>query len=213
MDIQMPVMDGLEATKAIHNLQSAVRIPIIAMTAHATKADREKAFEAGMDDYITKPLRRTKLLATVEKWSKMISDSGLLIADLRSKIENPKSKIQSAPMNFEKAIEEFEGDKEFLIEVLKGFLDNVRTQIETIHQAISNGEAISNGDAEVVWKEAHSIKGGAANLTADKLSEIAFELEKAGKLGMLEEGGGIFERLKKEFYRLENFAKGIDECN
>ena len=107
-------------------------------------------------------------------------------------------------MNFEKAIEEFEGDKEFLMDVLKGFLDNVRAQIETIHQAISNG------DGEVVWKEAHSIKGGAANLTADRLSEIAFELEKVGKSSALEEGGEVLGRLKKEFYRLENFDRGID---
>jgi len=110
-------------------------------------------------------------------------------------------------MNFEKAIEEFEGDKEFLIEVLDGFLENVRAQIETIRQAISNG------DAEVVWKEAHSIKGGAANLTADELSRIAFELENLGKSGMLEEGDEALERLKKEFYRLENYTKGIDGCN
>ena len=101
-------------------------------------------------------------------------------------------------MNFEKAVEEFEGDKEILMDVLKGFLDNVRAQIETIYQAISNG------DAEVVWKEAHSIKGGAANLNADRLSEIAFELEKVGKSGALEKGGEVHERLKKEFYRFSN---------
>jgi len=210
LDIQMPVMDGYEATKAIRDLECGLpnkieegsyseseirnlksqikKIPIIAMTAHATKADREKAFEAGMDDYITKPLRRTKLLATVEKWSR----------------QNPQSAIKKvAPMNFEKAIEEFEGDKEFLMDVLKGFLENVRAQIETIHQAISKG------DAEVVRKEAHSIKGGAANLTADELSKIAFELENLGKSGMLEEDDVVLERLKKEFYRLENYTKGI----
>jgi len=239
MDIQMPVMDGYEATKAIRKLEtrnsegqvSSIKhpvssVPIIAMTAHATKADREKAFEAGMDDYVTKPLKREKLLAVVEKWTMTISDFGLRNADYeikdsnknKSKIparhrersgeaggQNPKSAIEGvAPMNFEKAIEEFEGDKEFLMEVLEGFLDNVRAQIETIHQAISNG------DAEVVWKESHSIKGGAANLTADKLSEIAFELEKVGKSGTLEEGEEVLKRFKKEFYRLENYSRGID---
>ncbi|MBE9541160.1 MAG: Hpt domain-containing protein [Proteobacteria bacterium] len=90
------------------------------------------------------------------------------------------------------------------MEVLEGFLDNVRAQIETIHQAISNG------DAEVVWKEAHSIKGGAANLTANELSSVAIELENIGKSGVPEGGIEALERLKKEFYRLENFARGID---
>ena len=108
-----------------------------------------------------------------------------------------KSKIESVPMNFEKAIEEFEGDKEFLMEVVDGFLDNVRAQIETIHQAITDG------DSEVVRREAHSIKGGAANLTADVLSKIAFELENIGKSGLLEGGIEVLERLEKEFHHLE----------
>ncbi len=167
-----------------------------------------------MDDYIAKPLSRKKLLAMVEKWSKTIADCGLRNADLKSlpaiasaqarrsgEIENPKSEIQVAPMDFDKAIEEFEGDEEFLMEVLEGFLDNVRAQIGTIHQAISSG------DAEVVRKEAHSIKGGAANLTADELSRIAFKLENIGKSGLLEGGTEVLERLEREFHRLEVYAK------
>jgi CheY-like chemotaxis protein/HPt (histidine-containing phosphotransfer) domain-containing protein len=227
MDIQMPVIDGYEATKAIRDLEkslvtghsskgkdstndkwqmtndgsTATRVPIIAMTAHALKGAREKCLEAGMDDYIAKPLSRKKLLAMVEKWTKTIADSGLRIADLKSEIENPKSEMQRAPMNFEKAIEEFEGDREFLMEVLNGFLDNVRAQIGTIRQAISDG------DAEVVRGEAHSIKGGAANLTADELSRIVFELENIGKSGLLEGGTEVLERLEREFHRLEVYAK------
>ena len=189
-------------------------VPIIAMTAHAMKGAREKCLRTGMDDYIAKPLSRKKLLAMVEKWSKTIADCGLRNADLKSlpaiasaqarrsgEIENPKSEIQVAPMDFDKAIEEFEGDEEFLMEVLEGFLDNVRAQIGTIHQAISSG------DAEVVRKEAHSIKGGAANLTADELSRIALELENIGKSGLLEGGTEVLERLEREFHRLEVYAK------
>ncbi len=90
------------------------------------------------------------------------------------------------------------------MEVLEAFLRNVRTQIGTIRQAISDG------DAEVVRNEAHSIKGGAANLTADELSSVAIELENIGKSGVLEGGIEALERLEKEFYRLENFARAID---
>jgi len=78
-------------------------------------------------------------------------------------------------MNFELAIEEFEKDSEFLIEVLDSFLGNVRSQIGTIHQAISDG------DSKAVRREAYSIKVGVANLTASALSRIAFELENIGK--------------------------------
>jgi len=106
-------------------------------------------------------------------------------------------------MDFEAAVEEFEGDKEFLMEVVDGFLENVRAQIPTIRQAITDG------NAETVRGEAHSIKGGAANLTADKLSKIAFELENIGKSGALEGGIEALERLEKEFSRLEDYVRNL----
>ena len=89
------------------------------------------------------------------------------------------------------------------MEVLNGFLENVRAQILTIRQAMSDG------DVDVVRREAHSIKGGAANLTADELSRIAFELENIGKSGALEEGIGCLKRLEKEFYRLEGYVRNL----
>jgi CheY-like chemotaxis protein len=100
------------------------------MTAHAMKGYREKCLEAGMDDYISKPLRKKELLAVVEKWSISNAECGFRNADLKSEIENPKSEMESAPMNFERAIEEFEGDKEFLMEVIDGFLKLERLEKE-----------------------------------------------------------------------------------
>jgi len=87
------------------------------------------------------------------------------------------------------------------MEVVDGFLDNVMTQIGTIRQAITDG------DGEVVRREAHSIKGGAANLTADAVSKVAFELENIGKSGALEGAIEVLGRLEKEFYRLEDYAR------
>jgi len=220
MDIQMPVMDGYEATREIRKLEThdsttqlLNHIPIIAMTAHATKGVRERCLEAGMDDYIAKPLRRKELLAMVDKWSRTIDDFRLPIADSeigtpslqRTTTSNSQSSIvnsqSKAPIDFEKAIEEFEGDKEFLMEVVEGFLENVSAQIPTIHKAISDG------DPETVRSEAHSIKGGAANLTANELSGVAFELENIGKSGVLEKGTQVLKRLEEEFHRLEGYVK------
>ncbi len=209
MDIQMPEMDGFEATKEIRKLEthnSTVHpfhhLPIIAMTAHAMQGYRERCLEADMDDYITKPLKRKKLLALLDKWSTAIAACGLRIADSKSDVQNPKSKWGTDPMDFSQATEEFEGDEEFLMEVLEGFMENVTSQIGIIRQAISDGEA------EVIRKEAHAIKGGAANLTADDLSAIAFELERIGSSGALEDAVETLEKLEQAFSRLEHFAKG-----
>ncbi|MCP3891650.1 MAG: response regulator, partial [Desulfobulbaceae bacterium] len=222
MDIQMPLMDGYEATKAIRDLEIErhktgdakapdilERIPIIAMTAHAIEGYRERCLEAGMDDYITKPLKRIAFLSMVDRWTKPITESGFPLAELRSKIQGPKlimnaedtHKEKNLPINLDKAVEEFEGDKEFLVEVLNAFLENVSVQTGTIRQAIADG------DAEVVRREAHSIKGGSANLTADSLSDIAFELEKTGSSGVLEGSLETLDLLEKEFKRLEEFTK------
>ena len=103
-------------------------------------------------------------------------------------------------MDYERALDEFEGEQEFLQEVLEGFLENVRAQIKTIHQALGEG------DTEVVRKEAHSIKGGAANLTADHLSRIALELENMGQSGRLDGGYEVLESLEKGCKRLEAYA-------
>jgi HPt (histidine-containing phosphotransfer) domain-containing protein len=113
---------------------------------------------------------------------------------------------EKAPMNFEQATNEFEGDKDFLMEVMTGFFDNVETQIETIDQAISDG------DTEKVWQEAHSIKGGAANLAAEKLSQTAFDLETMGKAANLKASLEALGRLKIEYDRLKAYA-GNTICN
>ena len=226
MDIQMPIMDGYEATQGIRKLethhtttQSLNHVPIIAMTAHAMKGHKESCLEAGMDDYISKPLRKKDLLAMVDKWTKIIKNCQLKIddrknetgnaqpkstTDLQSPIINSQSK-EAATMNFEVAVKEFEGDKEFLMEVIEGFLENVRSQIGTLRKAISDE------DAEVVRREAHSIKGGAANLTADNLSGAAFELENIGKSGILEGGFEVLEKLEKEFHHLEAYTREYNE--
>ena len=187
----------------IINQQSTIqRLPIIAMTAHAVKGYRERCLEAGMDDYIAKPLRRKELLTIAEKWSSKIDDCRLMIDDCIAPQGNQEPE---APMEYERALEEFEGDGEFLMEVLEGFIGNVTSQIKLIRQAISDG------DAEAVRREAHSIKGGAAILTANDLSAIAFDLENIGRSGVLDGGIETIERLEKEFHRLERFRANRDD--
>ena len=108
-------------------------------------------------------------------------------------------------MNFALAVEEFEGDENFLKEVLDGFLANVNNQLKIIDQALNID------DAEQVRREAHSIKGGAANLTADVLAQVAFELEDIGRSGDLTNGHNTLNRLNVELCRLEEFYMTMEQ--
>jgi len=210
MDIQMPEMDGYGATKEIRKLEAQnsathplTHVPIIAMTAHALKGYREKCLEAEMDDYIAKPLRRKDLLSVVGKWTRGVGGTDG-VDDCVAPRGNRKSK---APMEYERAIEEFEEDEALLMEILEGFMGNVRSQIKIIRQAISEG------DTEVVRREAHSIKGGAGNLMANALSATAFALENIGESGVLVEGTEALQKLEREFFRLERFVAKRDDIN
>ncbi|GEM_PF-495210 len=221
MDIQMPEMDGFEAARII---RSGVRgtgseessysalltsdllprtshlVPIIAMTAHAVKGYEERCLEAGMNDYIAKPLKRKSLLAIIEQWTAPEHKTHARGAESDSL---PRNQEPAEAMNFQKALEEFENDREFLNELLEGFLQHLDVQIVQIR------EALRRGKADAVWKEAHSIKGGAANLSADILSEIAYQLEIEGKSGSLKKCPLILEKLEKEYCRLKHFAENL----
>lgn len=106
-----------------------------------------------------------------------------------------------APIDLERAVSEFDADRGFLRELVGGFLNNVRAQVEIIRVALEKG------DAETVRREAHSIKGGAANICAESLSLAAWKLEKAGKSGSLGNGREMLGELQHEFGRLEAYVR------
>ncbi len=210
MDLQMPIMDGYEATGKIRELEVSLKkesnneisaerkkVPIVAMTAHAIKGFREKCLEIGMDDYITKPLRKKEFLDFVGKYEKL--ESGLLDIGNNEQSKDTNSKMEE-PINLEQAVDEFDNDREFLMEILNGFLENVKVQIKILNQAISED------DSEKVVKEAHSIAGGATNLCAHELGRIAIELEDLGRANTLESGREIFRQLESEYNRLRDFV-------
>ena len=202
MDIQMPVMDGIEAAKRIRDLEkgsgSASRIPILALTAHAVKEYIDACLEAGMDDYLIKPVFRQDLLGKVDRWI----DSGSVTAGGAAPPPGASAghAASAEPMDFARALEEFEGNREFLTGLLEKFLENVRAQLGTIR------EALDRADAEILRREAHAIKGGAANLTAAELSSAAAELEKTAKSGSLGEAPDGLVKLERAYRRLDEFV-------
>lgn len=188
MDIQMPEMDGFEATNRIRKEPGGDAVPIIAMTANAFETDVKKCFDSGMNDVVTKPFRKNMLLEKIIYWAANSGKEGSIAQELDDTL---------APIHFQKTLEEFGGDRELLLSVIDEYIANVRRQISQI------AEAIKDRHPETVWREAHSIKGGALNLAAEAMAEIAFELEKAGKLGDLAKGSELLPRMAEELVRLE----------
>ena len=189
MDCQMPEMDGYTATGEIRNLRSNVlnhSVPIIAMTAHAIKGDREKCLASGMDDYISKPIQPEKLLEVIDKWLS------------RSKKVHPEKEpadIPSANKVFDKSgfLNRLLGDKTLAAEILDGFLSNVPSQVRELKKAVDIG------DAQTIRQKAHSLKGASANIGAMALEEIALQVELAGKDNDLIKASSLISELDNQF--------------
>lgn len=204
MDVQMPVMDGYQATQMIRSFERQAgmeKTPIVAMTAHALQGDRKKCLDAGMDDYLTKPLNRAELLKMV---AKMVASSAP-----EEEVSGPLIVMDSAdysniPIDFDKAVSEFEGERDLVIEILDEFLQNVNVQVATI------ANAITAQDSEVIRREAHAIKGGAANITAHPLAAAALALEETGKQDNLEKSAVALKTLMKEIVCLQEFYDKLD---
>ncbi len=208
MDLEMPVMDGIEATRRIRQIEGASLtlkppVPIIALTAHALKGHEEKCLRSGMNDFLTKPLRRHQLLDKVNQWLGKTNREGSAAASAMGshpRATQDHGESIPSPMDWPVALEEFLGKQDLLLQVVTSFLETAGDQIEKIEAALRE----DNGDA--VGKEAHAIKGGAANLCARRLSEIASELEKIGKSGALEAGFEVLKMLGSEMNRLKSYV-------
>ena len=167
MDVQMPRMDGFEATRVIRTLEGASRhTPIIAMTAHAMQGDREKCLQAGMDDYIAKPLKSQDLLNLIKNWTKA-EDQTTSSEDI---LEASKPTMQSI-IDLTGALNRVGGDKEFYIELLKEFSGYAPDQIDTLF------DAHKAKDYDTLEKEAHRIRGALMSLGANGAAAVAGKLE------------------------------------
>jgi PAS domain S-box-containing protein len=203
MDVQMPEMDGYETTRAIRRREgSDGHSIIIAMTAHAMKGDRERCLEAGMDDYLAKPINPDDVLRVIGKWlgPNPGERQGLAVPPG----EGP-DRPGGSPVDMKDAMDRFDNDREFFREMLDQFLNLLPGQVKEIEKALAAD------DAETVQKTAHNIKGSAGTLSARRLYSIVLEMEESGRAGDLSGTGVLLEELKSEIGLLAEFASSLEE--
>ncbi|MDD5671800.1 MAG: response regulator, partial [Candidatus Omnitrophica bacterium] len=233
MDCQMPEMDGYEATRQIRKHEGTQRhTTIVALTAHALEGEREKCLDAGMDDYLTKPVTKEDLLTVLKRWvhgggAKQAGKGQDEIeihdpATPAPKPQAPAEKAGTAPADqpgdaSQKpaidpqrigALIEFTGDDDpfFIPNLFQTYFSNAEQRMAGIL------EALGAGDANRMRQEVHSLKGSSANVGAVILSELCKQLEMLGKSGTIEGALPIFEQIKVELKRVqEDFERNIKD--
>jgi len=174
MDIQMPVMDGYEASRTLRKEARFDSIPILAMTANAMKGDRERCLEAGMNDHISKPINPEELFSALIKWIPAKEGLGRKLAPFPQKnvLSSISENLPELPgIDVEEALTKFSGNEKLYRGVLVKFLDSNQNIVQTIK------DDLSSGDIEKARREAHTVKGVSGLIGAQKLFKIASILE------------------------------------
>jgi PAS domain S-box-containing protein len=196
MDVQMPEVDGLEATTMIRAREQATgrHVAIIAMTAHAMKGDRETCLASGMDGYIPKPIRAAQLFETIDA----------VLTKLRQ--SRPSQEVSSeSKVDWEQALDVVQGDRELLKEIAETYLDEYPRMLQQVR------DSIGDRDSTTLQRAAHTLKGSMRYFGATDAFDCAYELESMGREGRFEGADDALRRLESELEQIEpvlsEFAK------
>ncbi|MGK7928663.1 MAG: response regulator [Spirulina sp.] len=205
MDCQMPVMDGYQATQVLRQREgNECHTIIVGLTAYAMKGDREKCLDAGMDDYLSKPVSKNDLSTILEKW---LFNEQLSMNNEQLTISHANSNSQVLTPDASSLIdrEQFDaitdGDREFQIELLQSFLDGAWQDLSHIKQALAAD------DLPALEQKAHRIKGAAANLAITELSSTAAVLEQQARDDRLENPHRLLAEIEGFIEEVQQFLE------
>ncbi len=205
MDCQMPEMDGFEATAEVRRREGSMQhTPVIALTAHALRGEREKCIAAGMDDYVAKPINPDTLYATLRRWTLKISALptaageaaiGAPIEPELTPLESDAEATLDQTVFFNLRKLQQPGTPDIVGTLIDLFLDETPAKLGIVR------ESVEQGDAPKLTKITHSLKGSSASIGARRMAQVCAELEVLGKSGDLTATPELRLRLDAEFER------------
>jgi two-component system, sensor histidine kinase and response regulator len=200
MDCQMPEMDGYEATSEIRRLEGSERhTPIIAMTAAAMDGDRERCLEAGMDDYITKPVRMESVAEVLARW---VSPEGPVETEVyEATVPQDLHVLDEAQIGLLRTLDDGEGT--LLSEIVGEFI----AQTDDGRQNVA--KLVRESDAPALARAAHTLKGASANVGASALAAVCAGMEMQARMGKLDGAGALMEQFDVEFARARDALREL----
>jgi len=217
MDVQMPEMDGLEATRKIRKDPRFSSIPILALTAHVLPEERQKCKDAGMDDYVPKPFKPGELRERVEHWARERLGMGEAKESNAEGREAPVTRDAEPGAAEPEAAEEQDSSsppvllEEFRATMREAGIESVVDAAveayvgETPRRMEALEAAVEAGDWKAVEREAHGIKSGSKNLRADHFGRLLEEVEEAGREGREADIKAAFPELRTAFQQVMDF--------
>ena len=196
MDCQMPEMDGYTATGEMRKKEDGKqRTPIVSMTAHALDGDREKCLDAGMDDYLAKPVNREDLSAILGRWCSQETPSQ---APEAKPIPSDVLDLQAGIQHLRQALMD---DRDAVVGLIDSFLESTPDLLSRL------GRALKNRDAGATASLSHELKGNGTAFGVYRFSSLSDELMMLARANMLSAGDRIFRDLEKEYGRIEDFYR------